>query len=296
MQKTKAIIGLIGAVVIGLFVVRPVSASVLAIQSLPSYITTNNFKLSCTSDGGSVQFSYNKNGGGWINFGSAIDTDTNPCVIQVDSSVVNDQTSYVFAANGVQSNSTFYDISGPSPVSGYYKERTSDGSYKLHWKNPGDSDFDKVVIYRGDTVDFSADSSHEIARVSGGSNADMTYDDNFTPDSSKTYFYAIRALDHAGNSSSLVGDGSTTTTTTTTTATPKAGGGKVTVLPKEQGTGSVLGTETTPTAQPEASQTPQASAGAFNLFTWIMGHKKISLGVLIIIALLGYYALKARKD
>jgi len=225
MLKNK-IIGLTVGGLASLALAAPVFASVLSIQSLPGYINTNNFKLSCTSDGGSVQFEVSKNGGAFTAFGPAIDTDADPCIVQVDSSVVNEQTSYTFRAGGKET-STFYDTSGPSPVSGYYKERISDGAYKLHWRNPGDTDFDKVVIYRGDTVDFSADSGHEIARVSGGSNSDMTYEDHFAPDSGRTYFYAIRALDHAGNSSSLAGDGGTTVTTVSSQATPQPASGSV---------------------------------------------------------------------
>lgn len=297
MQKIKLIsslsIGVFASTLLATPVLASTGPSVVAIQSLPSYITSNNFKLSCTTDGTSAQFYYNKNGAGWTSFGSAIDTSANQCVVQVDSSVVNDQTSYEFKVNvdGTDSGtaSTFYDVSGPSPVSGYYKERPSDGEYKLHWTNPGDSDFDKVVIYRGDAVDFSADSGHEIARVSGGSNSDMTYEDHFAPDAGKTYFYALRALDHAGNSSSLVGDGNTETTVVTTTPTPGPSG-KVTVLPVQEGSGSVLGSETSMSPSPEASSTPEAmqAASSTTPFHWIATHKKISLGVALILAVLGY--------
>lgn len=244
---------LVGLVVLA----TPVSAAVLSIQQLPAYIDTNNFKLSCTSDGGVVDFEVSKGGGAFTTFAS-VDTDSNPCVVQVTSSVVNDQTDYIFRAGG-KTTSTFYDISGPSPVSGYYKEKVGDGFYKLHWKNPGDSDFSKVVIYRGETADFPADNSHEIARVSGGANSDMTYDEH-QPDPAKTYYYAIRALDKADNSSSLVGDQGTTTTTTTATGAGSIAGastattGQANTLPVEEG--QVLSEETaegSPDASPVAS-------------------------------------------
>jgi len=53
MLKNK-IIGLTVGGLASLALAAPVFASVLSIQSLPGYINTNNFKLSCTSDGGSV--------------------------------------------------------------------------------------------------------------------------------------------------------------------------------------------------------------------------------------------------
>lgn len=298
MSKIKLTIGLFAYSLIFLLAARPAKASVLSIQTLPSYINTNSFKLSCTTDAATAQFSVSKHGGAFVNFGPVIDTTANPCIVQVTSSEVNDQTDYVFSVNGGPTTSTTYDTSGPSPVSGYYKERASDGSYKLHWKNPGDTDFDKVIIYRGDTADFSADNSHEIARVSGSPNSDMTYDDNFAPDPNKTYFYDIRAVDHAGNSSSLVGDGGTTTgSTTTSTATPKPSSGKVTTLPVEQANGgSVLGTEAAAAPQASLETTPAAGTQTGNLFAWILGHKKLSLGVALGLIVIGYLLFRKKKS
>lgn len=265
---------------------KTVSAANIAITQLPGYITSNNFKLSysclgCTS----VQFYINKHSEGWVAFGPAITSASGQ--VQITSSEVNDQTDYMFKAIDATvgespATSTFYDISGPSPVSGYYKERINDGSYKLHWINPGDTDFDKVIIYRGDAAGFSADGSHEIARVSGGSNSAMTYEDDFAPDAGKTYFYAIRALDHAGNSSSLVGDQGTTTQVLGASSTPTSG--KVTVLPKEKGTGSILGTQATPT--PEVTTSPiNTNQG---LLKWILTHKKISGGIALVLLAAAY--------
>jgi hypothetical protein len=214
--------------------------------------------------------------------------------VQVTSSEVSEQTSYKFTVTdggvGSASTTTFYDISGPSPVTGYYKERINDGENKIHWKNPSDTDFDKVIIYRGDVLGYSADSSHEIARVSGGPNSDMTYDDHFTPDATKTYFYLIRALDHAGNSSSLVGEGGETVINGPTTQPVS---GKVTVLPAESG--SVLGTEETTSSTPEATVNPSVvdqinefATKTPQPFKWILTHKKISIGLAIILILLAY--------
>ncbi len=287
---------LYGFIVTLLFAATPVSAAVLSIQQLPSYITTNNFKLSCTANGGTVQFSVSKNGGAFTDFGPSIDTGTSPCVVQVDSSVVNDQTTYTFSVGG-QTTTTFYDISGPSGVSNYYKERINDGLYRLHWRNPGDSDFDKVVIYRGDAAGFSADAGHEIARVSGGANSDMSYDDSFAPDATKTYYYAIRALDHAGNSSSLVGDAGTIQGTPgpavagASTGVGSRSSGRVTVLPKEEGQGEVLPAAT---VSPAPTQTPASEAGqSAGLLSSLSTKKKLvlGLGVLGLLAL-GYYLYK----
>ncbi len=295
MQKIKiALLSLVGLI----FLATPVSAAVLSIQSLPSYINTNSFKLSCTSNGGPVQFYVSKNGGAFIAFGSSIDTDSNPCVIQVDSSVVNDQTSYVFKANEVQSTSTIYDTNGPGNVSGYYKDGLGDG-FRLHYHTPSDSDFDKVIIYRGDVSGFSADSSHEVATINSSANSDMTYEDHFGPLPGKTYYYVIRALDHAGNSSGLVGDSDTTVSSTTTTTTTGGGvlgtstSGKVVQLPEEGDVlgGVVDGTPGPTNGETEGSTPAEEKTGALN---WILTHKKISLGTLAAL-LLVYYFLRSRK-
>jgi hypothetical protein len=219
----------------------PVSAiaPTVSIQDLPSYITTDNFKLSCTAIGGTnVQFSYKKEGGSYTDFGGLINITSSPCLVQVGSGQISDQSKYYFKAilDGVVSDETSvtYDVAGPSPVTGYRKDDGGNNTIVIHWKNPESEDLAKVIIYRGETVDFSADSNHEIATVYGSPDSEMTYSINI-PDTSKTYYYLIRAIDKAGNTSALVGDGDILQPST-------SGDTVVSILPKE---GSVLSEETT---------------------------------------------------
>lgn len=279
-----------------------VSAANLAIQSLPSYINTDSFKLSCTSDASSVSFSVSKDGGPSVTF-ATVDLTSSPCQVQVTSSQISGEGSYVFTVtdgSASSSTSTIYDTSGPSAVSGYYKDGLGDG-YRLHYRTPGDSDFDKVIIYRGETPDFSADSSHEIATVNSSPNSDMTYEDH----SGVNKYYAIRALDHAGNSSGLVGDGGGVVTVTQTSS-PSPVSGKYIILPKETGEGSVLGTEAT--ASPTGAGTPQPEEGLVGQinqfanqtpepFKWILTHKKVSLGVAAVLLGIAYglYRMSRKK-
>lgn len=280
----------------------PVKADVLAIQGLPSYINSNTFKISCTANAGSAQFAYSKHGGAFTNFGPTINTGTDTCVVQVDGNIITDQTDYTFRVSDGNGNafttSTTYDTSGTGAPSGFYKDGLSDG-YRLHWRNPSDSDFSRVIIYRGDTPDFSADGNHEIATVLGSPNSDMTYEDH----SGTNKYYDIRALDIAGNSSSLVGDGGGIVTVTATPS-PVTRTGQAIILPKEQpaGQGSVLGTELTPSPSP--AQTPNIiqSINSFanttpNPLRWILTHKKISIGVLLVIIAIGLavYSFGKRK-
>lgn len=295
MQKIKLIISLF---ILSLFIsVKSVAAGTvyLSITDLPDYITTNNFKLSCTALGGTTaQFAYMKEGGSYTDFGSAIDLTTTSCQVQVTSAQIDEQTKYYFkvTVDGVSDEtSTFYDVSGPSNVGNYYKDGLGDG-YRLHWRNPSDSDFSKVILYRGEAADFSADSSHEIATVAGGGDSDMTYEDHGL-DPNKTYYYAIRALDKAGNSSGLVGDAGTTVlgTSTQATTTPRTSS-KVVSLPKEEA-GQVLPESTE--ASKEAVEEPKGALGGVVEFA--KNRTKLTVLILAGVGFLGYLLYrKTRKS
>lgn len=291
MQIIKKMSALIIAGVASLLLALPVRADVahiLSIQKLPSYINKDTFKLSCTSNGEHAQFYVSKNGGADTAFGPSINLSTTPCQVDVTGSQINEEKTYKFTVklNTGESDSTtvVFDKSGPDPVGGFYKDGLSDG-YRLHYHTPSNEDFSRVMIYRGDVQGFEADSSHEIATVTCSRNSDMTYEDHSGPNK----YYLIRAIDKAGNSSGLTGDGGKTTTVEST-ATPTSG--KVVILPSI-GQGSVLGEEATPTPTPEftsendfvdkinafANKTPEP-------FKWILTHKKITLGLIVIAGLL----------
>ena len=270
----------------------------VTIQDLPSYITTGNFKLSCSALGGnSAQFSFKKEGGSFQNFGSAIDVTTNPCQVQVDSSEIDSQTKYYFKVtlDGSVSDetSTTYDVAGPSPVTGYRKDDGGNNTVVIHWRNPDSEDLAKVIIYRGETVDFTADGNHEIATVYGTPNSEMTYSVNI-PDTTKTYYYSIRAVDKAGNTSSLVGDGSTSSTVVAQTPTQN-GTGTVTTLPKEGGSGGqVLGEEESIENEP----TPEPANSLVEKITEKLPTIKgfyIGLGLVVLAIVLYLYFRKAKK-
>jgi hypothetical protein len=280
--------------------VTSVSAANVSIVQLSEYTSSNSFKLSCsalTDPGSTAQFSFKKEGGSYSNFGSVINLDSEVCQVQVTSIQVDEQTKYYFKVDvsgaGSAETSTFYDISGPSGVSNYYKEQVGSGFYKLHWKNSEDSDFSKVIIYRGETADFSADASHEIAQVSGGAGSDMTYDEH-QPDPNKTYYYALRAIDKAGNSSSLVGDAGTTTGASpiagsgSVAGVSTGGSGGVNVLPVEEG--EVLGDEGTPS--PEAVSTEGVLGG---IGAGLSTLQKAGIGLGILVVLLGIYFFAKRN-
>lgn len=281
------------------------------IQQLPTYTNTDTFKLSCSAmtenlvDGDSstttiAQFYVTKNGGSEAAFGSPIDLSASSCQVSVTGTQITDETTYTFTVkldSGESSSTTVvFDKSGPDPVSNYYKDGLSDG-VRIHWTNPGNSDFSKVIIYRGTTPDFSADSNHEITTQPGGAGSPMTYEDHSVAPIGQTYYYDLRAIDKAGNSSAIVGDGDKSVTT----STPAPVNGKVTIFPKEQG--SVLGTEITLTPTPSATVKP-GIVGTINEFAaktpapvkWILTHKKISIALAVVLVGAFYFILRRRKN
>ncbi len=299
MQKIK-LLGIISGLALALAVfVKPAYAvnPPISITQLPSYINRNDFKLSysclgCTS----VQFYVSKHGGSWAAFGPVM-TDASGQV-QVTSSQVDEQTDFSFkvvdsGVIGEAVTSTIYDTSGPSSVSGYSKDRIDADTYKLHWTNPSDSDFAQVIIYRGDTSDFSADSGHEIARVPSGAGSPMTYDDNFSSDASKTYYYALRAIDKANNSSGLIGDGGTVYASPAPAVAGAATGIKTVVLPK----GEVLGGEASPEASSSPASTTGAQEGILSGVGGLSTTKKVIIGLaLVLLGVVSYSLLKRRNQ
>lgn len=225
-------------------------ADTVKISELPEYIRHDNFKLSYSAlseNPVTAQFYFRKEGESYTPFGSVINSASGQ--IQVGGAQINEQKKYYFKIEingGTDSDETtvIYDHSGPSPVQNYWKEVIGGGHYRLHWKNPGDPDFSRVFIYRSDSTDFTADPSTKIGELGGAPDDEMTWD-NFGLDSSITYYYALRAIDKAGNSSSVVTDPEVTATTIVEEVIPgEAREGELIVLPKEEGEeGKILGEE-----------------------------------------------------
>jgi len=219
-------------------------SDVVAISELPEYTRTDTFNLSYSalSEGAiTAQFYVMKEGGSYSAFGPVLNGASGQ--LQVTSGQVNDQVKYYFKVviNGGASDETsvFFDISGPSPVQNYWKERIAPETYRLHWKNPGDTDFSRTFIYRSENSDFDANNSTKIGELGGAPDDEMTYD-VIGLDASKEYFFALRAVDKAGNPASLVSD------QVTVIEEVEAGEGDTPlVLPSEGTGGEVLGDEAT---------------------------------------------------
>lgn len=273
----------------------------VTITNLPDYVRENTFYISYSAladDPGTItaQFSVKKEGGSYTPFGG-IQTGASGRV-QVTSSQVNESNKkYYFkvtisSSNGGATSSeteATFDNTSPSGVGNYSKEVVSPGFYRLHWTNPGDSDFSRVFIYRSDSPDFTADGSTKIAERGGAPDADVTYDDS-SLDPNKTYYYALIAVDNAGNASGVVADAEANVEVGQVEGASTQSESQVTILPKTQSNGQVLGEEAngaSPLPAPESSpstlgQNTQAASNFLNSTTG-----KIIVGGFL--ALLGIY-------
>lgn len=268
------------------------------ISDLAQYTRTDSFYLSYSAlanDPGSItaQFYVKKEGGSYSPFGNLLTGASGR--IQVTSSQMNENNkTYYFKVvlNTGESDETetTFDNSAPGSVSGYGKDLASPGLYKLHWRNPSDSDFSRVFIYRSDSANFTADGSTKIAERGGAPDAEVTYEDNSGLDPNKTYYYALRAIDNAGNASGVVADAEATVTAGQVEGASTTNTGPVTILPKTQANGQVLGeesSEATSSPSPEVlpSTLGEKAQVANNFLTSVAG--KILVGGFL--ALIGAY-------
>ncbi len=278
----------------------------LDISTLPEYVRTNDIEISysaLTSGSINVQFCYKKEGESFKPFGPVFTTPSGK--VQVTSSQMSDQmVKHYFRAtlNGADCSgsvsdetNTILDYSGPSPVSNLKKESMGGGYYKLSWKNPHDPDFSRVFIYRSDKPSFTADGSTKVGEHGGAPNAEVSWD-NYGLDTTKKYYYAVRAVDRAGNPSSIVGDRETVTVIVLGSVAPTvAPEDVVKVLPQEDE--QVLGEESedmineeekveevTQTPTPEAAKTESGLTKLVNRVggTQVLTYVLLALGAGII--------------
>ncbi len=300
---------LLGVCLVFLFAGISYASSIsIRLQQPTSQTGQNSFDLTFVAldtQGGNVTVQCEKKGpldATFVGFGSPIilTGDGNTDVCHVDSSIVN-QTGYTYkfratatgASGTAPSNevSVSYNNEGPGTPVDYNKSKPDSCNYKITFKTANDGGKTvKVVLYRSDNASFNLDSGTQVSTLSIGSDTNGEFL-NSIPDCDKTYYYALRAFDAYGNASGSIGDSSTQTTTVNVTGAPAegalvvAGGGQVLGGETTKSGEEVLGTEsakTTPTVKP--GQNP-VSASA----NWILGHKKISLTVLVIIIVVAYF-------
>lgn len=219
----------------------------VTLDNLNRPVTVKCFKKSPT-DADFVQFGSDMttaNGGG-----------TGNC--QVTSSQVTTEATYQFRVETSVPDeidtvdvTVEYKSSAPSQPVSYSKDK-SGCDYRVKFKTADDGGkTSRVEIFRSDSTNFNLDSDSRVGTVYIGSNLEGTFT-NTPPDCAKTYYFAIRAFDGAGNGSGVVGDSvvKTTTTTTvaaaTTTTASSTTGGAIPVATSQvsPGEGEILGEAT----------------------------------------------------
>jgi hypothetical protein len=210
---------------------------------------------------------------GLVQFGSDINLTPNggnSGYCHIDSSIVTGNGSYNFQVKASSTGgdatsetvSLTYNSDGPGTPTNWSKDKTGSCTYKIHFRSADDSGKTiKVNVYRSSDTSFNLDGGTQVGTVTIGSNTDADFS-NDVPDCGKTYYYAVRAFDSAGNGSGVLGDTVNVTTTTVVAGTPTPAQGAIPVSG-----GSVLGTETgasgpTGTAGAEGQTLGEASPAA----------------------------------
>ncbi len=189
--------------------------------------------------------------------------------------------------------STIYDATAPGNVTDFHKERVNNTDFKIYWKCPSDSDVERTYIYRSKETSFTADSGTRVQEI------------NCNPEESKTavvvgdkdvdYFFALRAVDHAGNAGGVVTDAPGVViagqvagaSTELGTGGPASYDDQVVKLPKEEVTsseGEISGGISSEAGEVKGEETAKKSKAPF--LAWGVG--------LFVVAFAGYRLLKKR--
>jgi hypothetical protein len=174
--------------------------------------------------------------GGFSQFGADITINPaggNSVTCNTNSSIMNTNGTYQFYATTqadaeLETSNTVtvdYNTSGPGTPGNYSKETSGSCDYKIKFHTADDAGKTvKVEVYRSENTSFTADNGTRVDTVVIGSNTDGQ-SITTKPDCSKTYYFAVRAFDSAGNGSGVVGDSEIHVTTTSTTTTSGTTGG-----------------------------------------------------------------------
>lgn len=196
----------------------------LSLSELPEYKNNTNFRLYYTyfeTEGkiATVNLFIQKDGKDWRQTSAKNKTAVSGYFQLEGLDIYDNAGKYNFYAEAKTADqtiksvtvSTTLDDTAPNPPSEYGKERLNATTYKLSWKNPSDEDFAKVYIYRSKNTSFTADISTRISEAGGSKDEKMTFTDG-SVEADVTYYYALRALDRAGNASGVVTDAPGTVT------------------------------------------------------------------------------------
>lgn len=284
------------------------AATSIRLQQPTTQTGQNDFYLTfvaLNTDNSAISVQCQKKGPGdvdFVNFDSPITLsaggNTDKC--HVNSSQVN-QSGYTYSfralANGTPSNvvGINYNSDAPGAPESYSKSKPDNCTYRISFHTASDNGKTvEVVLYRSTDQSFTLGDGTKVSSMNIGSNTDGHFDNNITPNCDTNYYYAIRAFSTYGVASGAVGDSGNQTVTTNATLTPTQQGpipvGQQ-VLGTETGTKKEVLGEATKSAKPTVTPSSSVLAGKNPISisaNWVLGHKKISAGILILILIGGY--------
>ncbi|QHO63425.1 DUF11 domain-containing protein [Candidatus Chazhemtobacterium aquaticus] len=266
-DKIKKLIATLALTLIPLVVSSPVlaeepkpdtTAPSVHIVNLPTYKNTNSFEISYTAlDAGTsglreVTLEFRREGQSWQNLTTLTSSSGK---FMVNSSHITQDDKYYFRSTACDhagncasdETSTIVDRELPPAPESFQKSWKDEYAYILKWHNPSSTQSYKVYIYRYHEPVFIAQDASLIAVLDVTPNTDIEWQ-NSHPEP-KPYYYAIRNVDPAGNTSGLVSDPETTATTTSSSqsapeGTPVTGSESFSgtkLVAAQSGSGQILG-------------------------------------------------------
>jgi len=323
----KTIIALV-ILILACFLAQPVFAGNLkiALSDLPDYKTNTDFRLYYTyfeteKKQATVNLFIRKEGQDWHQIADSDKTAVSDYFQLQGSDFYDGGGKYNFYAAAVTSDqtldsnivSTTIDTTAPDTPSEYSKEKINNNTYRLKWKTPNNDDFSRTLVYRSKEQNFTADSGTLVAEVGGAKDTEVIWEDTGL-EINREYYYALRAVNQAGNASGLVGDGGTVTyEETIVEITPTPGGvgaEEVAAIPvekakekiKEVGAteeGQILGSEAKEESTPaEEAEEAEEETGEIVGETKEKENRRIlvfGLSGLIILGIIGYFFYRRRS-
>jgi len=249
----KLIANILFLITFAFLAVGPVSALeeklAITLTDLPDYKNTTEFRVYYTyfdtlGKTANVNLFIEKDGNGFRQTLERDKTAVSGYFEVKNADIYDGQGKYNFYASAVTETmtknsgtiSTTIDQNAPGNVTDYRKERVNANDFKLYWKCPSDEDVEKTYIYRSKDTSFTADSGTRVQEVS--CNKEESKTTIVVGDANVDYYFALRAIDHAGNASGVVTDApGTVIAGQVAGAATEAGEGTVEILPKEVGQG-----------------------------------------------------------
>jgi len=149
-------------------------------------------------------------------FATFTDASAGKCPAKVSTSGIYEYYVKAKSASGEQTSPKVFvrvELGKPSPVTEYSKVGNI-----IKFKTANDGKTKKVEIHRSEKSSYTANESTRVHLMDVSPNTEYTWTDTSVVEG-KTYYYALRTIDDAGNVSTFVSDSAVVVTTAPTTGT-----------------------------------------------------------------------------